>query len=131
MSTINGHSVIPMQKRHFHWELPEAPLAPRSGDNPLHIDLLRNAQDNHCATLAAMGFGYDCIAHHTGLTKGQIATRLKRHGISPKHYRQGKTVIANLVIQRVGDQVAKVLNNGLMELEQRAGAEHRPKRLAA
>jgi hypothetical protein len=98
------------------WALPSPPDKVRNGDSPLKVALLSHQRDYHCVLLASLGFSYELIAFHTGLNQGQISYRLKKAGVQPRAYRQGRTELANVVIANVAKRAGAYLNHALADV---------------
>ena len=63
-----------------------------------------------CVVLARYGFSYKLIQQRTGLTKSQIALRLKQSGTTLRDFRNGETNIAQQVIETVDQGTQHYLN---------------------
>lgn len=109
------------------WVLPRAPVATNSHFNPLLIDLQRKREDYHCVLLASLGFSYAVIQSRTGLSYGQIASRLRRARVKPSDYRNGLTPISTLVIGKCAQQAGRIINPCLPVTEPKALANSKHK----
>jgi len=63
-----------------------------------------------CVVLARYGFSYKLIQQRTGLTKSQIALRLKQSGTTLRDFRNGETNVAQQVIETVDQGTQHYLN---------------------
>lgn len=89
----------------------------------LYISKRTRSEDVECIILAKLGFSRKCIAARTGLSEGQISTRIKIAGVRLADYRNGETHLANSVIEaahqdstvyfnEVKQQIQQLLKNG-------------------
>jgi hypothetical protein len=73
-----------------------------SQHTPLHprrVNLLQG-EDFHCAMLASLGFSSHLIHKRTGLSKGQIAYRLRMGAIKRQDYRNGHSMLADRILSQ-------------------------------
>jgi len=82
-----------------------------------HLDFRRDPKCWGVLVLAAMGLTHQTIANTLGIELGQVAYRLRRFNrnlppdrrISGYNYRNGISPYSQMVIQKVGHQVKKML----------------------
>jgi len=67
------------------------------------VDLSRIIEFRLCEYMATMGFSYKCIAGATGLSIGQVGSRLRTGNvkISVKDYRDGKNDVSQAIILKL------------------------------
>lgn len=81
------------------------------------ISVLANQQDFECCLLGGLGFSSEVIHRRTGLSIGQIQTRLRKAGISRMNYRNGKSAFALAVVEGVGRKAANLVQAQYRYLE--------------
>jgi hypothetical protein len=101
------------------------PAQPDKYIDTRYVNLTGDPDDYHVVLLASMGFTYDVISKQTGLSKGQIAYRLKqanqslkpRDRISAQNYRNGRSETSKAVITLASKKVASIINPILRETQ--------------
>ncbi len=71
------------------------------------------ANDFECLLLGAQGLSVRAIADRLGYSKGQVAYRLRKGGVSVRSYREGKSAIARLVYDRTHGAITQMLRRAL------------------
>lgn len=78
---------------------------------PYRIDFANSLADCFCVILGSLGMSDKCITKNTGLTPGQIHTRLRMAKVSRKAYRNGETMIAKAVVARSRSAAEEQVNH--------------------
>jgi hypothetical protein len=81
------------------------------------VDFLNEIRDFECVHLAALGYSDEVIMRETGLSKGQIAYRLKRVELKRSYYRRGESEIGKLVISKTKEAVSQKLTRNFQIFE--------------
>lgn len=71
-----------------------------------HVPVDFNRRDDFlCCYLASIGMSTNLICEKTGLTKSQVAYRLKKVQVKRADYRHGRTAVARTLIGTAGRQL--------------------------
>ena len=81
-----------------------------------HLAIFQDSRDFECALLAALGFSNSLITSRTGLSINQITYRLKRVDIRRSDYRNGHSMLAKLVTNKVHNQAKAEIEHKLRKL---------------
>jgi len=65
------------------------------------VDLAEVIEYRLCEYMGRCGYAYQYIADETGLTKGQVAARLKSGQIKVKDYRNGNSPLAKAIVGKL------------------------------
>lgn len=77
------------------------------------VDVRKNPHDFLACLLGSCGFSTELIARKTHLTPGQIQYRLNKGGISRKDYRNGRSMIAQRILNAAPHTVLPTLQKEL------------------
>jgi hypothetical protein len=73
---------------------------------PREVNFFGNPEDFKVALMGELGFSTQAICDHTGLTPCQVTYRLGKAQVKRANYRNGKSALAETIINN-GDKLAK------------------------
>ncbi len=88
------------------WRGPSPPDGLRR-EQEHRIATLARQEDFDCYVLGKMGIGVKAIAAYTHLSESQVRTRLTKHRVRIKDYREGRGPYARMVFQGLARRAAE------------------------